>query len=122
MELRDHPLLMHHGVPAWPPVWVQIKRQGERKLRGEVGFLSEVQLSPVTYARCFLTMEYEGDRFLGILIVDDSAFCRQICTFLNLHIGASIREIGDLDVSFTLSLTTQPRWQTSEIQNSRISR
>jgi hypothetical protein len=40
--------------------------------------------------------------FVGTLIFDDVAFCRQIADLLRDYIGHSIKEIGDLDLSHTL--------------------
>jgi hypothetical protein len=46
-------------------------------------------------------MEYDGQHYVGSLVFDDSAFCAQICAVLQQHLGRSIKEIGDLEVSFT---------------------
>jgi hypothetical protein len=47
-------------------------------------------------------MEFEGERYMGALLFDDVAFCWQIYDFLRQHLGQSIKEIGDMDVGFTL--------------------
>jgi hypothetical protein len=38
---------------------------------------------------------------VGALLFADSVFCSQVCALLQQHLGRSIKEIGDLEVSFT---------------------
>ena len=52
--------------------------------------------------RFYLIMEKDGAEYLGILLVEDYAFCQQLFTVLLQHCGRSIREIGDIDLSQTL--------------------
>jgi len=47
-------------------------------------------------------MEYDGEPYLGTLMVDDAAFARKLHDFLQKHIGLSIKEVGNLDLSHML--------------------
>jgi hypothetical protein len=106
MQLRDHPLMSYRGNPNWPPTWVKTvgsQYAALRSLRGEIGVLSEALLSRVyPYTRCYLIMDFEGESYMGTLIFEDAAFCRQLCGLLQNHIAKPIKEIGDLDLSHTL--------------------
>jgi hypothetical protein len=42
------------------------------------------------------------ESYLGTLLFRDAAICRLIYNLLQNHIGASIKEIGDLDLFRTL--------------------
>jgi hypothetical protein len=46
----------------------------------------------------FIAIEYEGRRYMGVMFLDSSAFCRQIYTLLQSKIGLSIKEIGDIEL------------------------
>ena len=49
--------------------------------------------------RLFLPfLEHDGQYYVGSLLFDDSAICSKICALLQLHLGRSIKDIGDLDV------------------------
>ncbi len=100
-KLRDHPLMGYRSVPNWPPVWVRCSRGPYAKITGELGVLTDVKWYDLTANRCFLLIEFQSERYMGSLIFDDAAFCRQIHDLLQDHTGESIREIGDLDISFT---------------------
>jgi hypothetical protein len=39
---------------------------------------------------------------MGFMGFDDPAFCSEIDRLLKFHVGLSIKEIGDLDLSHTL--------------------
>jgi hypothetical protein len=39
---------------------------------------------------------------MGLLYFDDTVFCEAIYRILRAHIGSSIKEIGNLDLSHTL--------------------
>jgi hypothetical protein len=47
-------------------------------------------------------IDHEKERYVGALLFDDIAICRQIALILKTHTGRPIREIGDLDISHTL--------------------
>jgi hypothetical protein len=52
-------------------------------------------------AKVLLVIEHNAQYYVGTLSFDDSVFCSQICALLQLHLSQSIKQIGDLDVSFT---------------------
>ena len=68
------------------------------------GKLNEVKVNvavePAT--KCRLVIEYKGEHYIGALLFDDVAFCRQITALLRQNIDHLIQDIGDLDVSQTL--------------------
>jgi hypothetical protein len=66
---------------------------------GEVGFLKTVTTYPAQPAECYLTIDYEGEPYIGGLMVEDPAFCQTVARFLETHVGRSIKEIGDLDAT-----------------------
>ena len=47
-------------------------------------------------------MNIDNESYIAALVFADIAFCRQLRNILQQHIGSTIKEIGDLDVSFTL--------------------
>jgi hypothetical protein len=51
---------------------------------------------------CHLYTEYEGRNYIGTLLIDDAAFCRQLFFALHYHTNLSMEEIGSLDMSYTL--------------------
>jgi hypothetical protein len=102
MKLRDHPLLSYHGVASWPPVWINIRDFEANKLTGEIGVLTHAILHDDVPTKCYLAIEFKRVQYLGSLIFEDRVFCRQIHALIQQHIGCSIKEIGDLDVSHTL--------------------
>jgi hypothetical protein len=101
MELRDHPLMSFHGPSNWPPVWTQ-GRQGGKVVRDEVGILRYIHAYDKVPNKCFLVIEYKEEHYVGTLLFDDVTFGHQITTLLRQHIGRSIEEIGDLDLSYLL--------------------
>lgn len=50
----------------------------------------------------FMKMEFKAREYMGFLSVGDAVFCLQLDKLLNHHIGRSIEEIGDIDVSVLL--------------------
>jgi len=101
VKLRHHPLLAYHTLPSWPPRWVSIGLNKNKYPKGEVGILKEVS-ADTARKRCFLTIEYENDRYMGCLFVSDRSFCQQLFTILQQYLGWTIGQIGGLDVSDTL--------------------
>jgi hypothetical protein len=102
MLLRDHPLMRYHGLSNWPPAWNWIGGLENGRPKGEIGILKSVELSHVLPAnRCFLSIDHEGSLYMGCLLFDDVAFCRQITEILQSYCNRSISDIGSLDVSFT---------------------
>src|SRR6185369_7341139 len=102
MELRHHPLLSYHGIPSWPPVWSPAKpREGKKLLKGEIGVL-KFTLANSASEKCFLVIEYDNNPYVGCLICSDLAFSAQLASILHTQSGRTIKEIGDLDLAFTL--------------------
>lgn len=102
MQLRNHPLMRRYGVPSWPPIWTLTRSQSEKTVRGEVGVLTYVIGNHQVTNRCYPVIEYEKERYMGCLLVGDITFCSQVSEILRNHIGRSIKEIGDFDLSYTL--------------------
>jgi hypothetical protein len=102
VALRDHPLMQYRGARNWPPVWTQAGTNGKKTATGEVGRLKQVNGDSRSNKRCFLVTEHEGERYIGALLFDDAIFCWLISRVLKSHIGWSVKELGDLDLSFTL--------------------
>jgi hypothetical protein len=103
MELRKHPLMSYGRVPNWPPAWVWIGGRENQYPKGEVGILSKVWFSAIKpFNKCYLRMEFRGGDYLGVLLFDDVSFCRQAFKLLSSNLGRSIKEIGDLNTSYTL--------------------
>ena len=103
MELRDHPVMIRKtGHLSWPPVWTPTGENRHNKPVGEVGILEDVMMSNLVESKIFLFMQYQGLRYMGFMIFDDTMFCRAIYALLQSKIGLSIKEIGDVDVSYTL--------------------
>ena len=100
MQLRHHPGMQYRGLPNWPPAWTQ--PHGGSLPRGEIGTLQFVHNNPLLSDKIFLVIEHGGQRWVGCLMFDNVTFCQQISALIKLHIGRTIREIGDLDVSHTL--------------------
>lgn len=47
MQLRDHPLMIYHGIRNWPPAWTWRSGQDNAKPRGEIGILRDLFLSDI---------------------------------------------------------------------------
>ena len=72
-------------------------------LRGEIGVLTHVVPSKTEpHTRCYLLIDFKDERYMGTLLFDNAAFCCQVSNLLENHIGKLIKEIGDLDLSYTL--------------------
>jgi hypothetical protein len=103
MQLRDHPLMIRKsGYPSWPPTWTTTHHDQNDKPTGEIGTIHRVLTSELLDNKIFLFIQFQGLRYMGFMGFDDLAFCSQIYTLLKAHIGLSIKEIGDLDLSHTL--------------------
>jgi hypothetical protein len=98
IKLRDHPLIKHAGGPNWPPIWMQRRIDGFKAQTGEVGVMMYVYAASGSN-RCDLVIKYENENYTGSLLFDEANVCHHIADFLRQHIGKSITEIGDLDVS-----------------------
>ena len=103
MQLRDHPLMVRKsGFKTWPPPWTTTHHNQNDKPTGEIGTLQQVLASELLDNKIFLFIQFQGFRYMGFMSFDDNTFCSQIYTLLKANIGVSIKEIGDLDLSFTL--------------------
>jgi hypothetical protein len=102
VKFRDHPLISYRGTPSWPPVWSKAGKDGNKTVTGEVGILRQVNHNAKLSKRCYLVIEWEGVRYLGILLFDNTAFSAVISTLLKSHIGRSIKGIAELDLPSTL--------------------
>jgi hypothetical protein len=47
-------------------------------------------------------MEHCGAEYIGVLVLSDPSFCRQIYALLVENCGETISEIGDIDLSYML--------------------
>jgi len=93
----------YRGIPNWPPVWTNGNQlRGVKITNSEVGVLKYVTVHDQMPNRIFLFIEHEGEAYTGCLLFSDHPFCQAIQTILETQIGASIKEIGDLDLSYTL--------------------
>ena len=94
--------MYYRGIPNWPPVWTRTRDQTVKKLNGEFGILTHAVLHENLPTRCFLVIEYEKYGYMGCLVFDDAVFCKQIHNLLQSYIGSPIKDIGSIDLSFTL--------------------
>jgi hypothetical protein len=103
MKLRDHPLMTYKGVSSWPPAWLRRGGYETTHPQGEIGILRNVMPSTADPdGRCFLIMEHCGAEYIGALLLNDPAFCREIFRLLMMNCGETIRDIGEIDISRTL--------------------
>src|SRR5215510_463078 len=103
MLLRDHPLMIYNGIRSWPPVWVWKGGNDNTNPKGEVGILLNVGLSRLPpNSSCFLIMEHLDAEYIGALLLNDRAFCRLVFDALLQNRFKPIREIGGIDLSYTL--------------------
>jgi hypothetical protein len=103
MLFRDHPLMVYKGNRSWPPAWLWTAGYDTTHPTGEVGILKAVLRSHIEpHDRCFLVMEHCGAEYVGALLLSDPSFCQGIFEVLSGHVGKTIQEIGDIDLSHTL--------------------
>ena len=100
--LRNHPQIVFLGSSAWPPAWSNLRAHAAKQVEGEVGTLIGTILPENVPTTLYVQMEYDGEPYLGTLMVDDAAFARKLHDFLQKHIGLSIKEVGNLDLSHML--------------------
>lgn len=101
MNLRDHPLMTYRGTPNWPPVWTTTRVEKDPRPVGEVGTLEDAVMNDLFDNKIFLLVLYNANRYMGSLMFDDVAFCKEIFAVLKLNRGKQIKAIGDLDLSHT---------------------
>jgi len=107
MQLRNHPLMRYRGRRNWPPVWVWTGTGLDERASGEVGSLHDIQIFKVD-SRVVLLMAYRDVPYAGCLRFDDAASYQRIGAILRRHIGGSVKEIGELDLSALLSEAPVP--------------
>ena len=93
--------MQFYGLPSWPPKWVPIDQENQT-LIGEIGTLTRVSYSTIIGYCCHLYIEHEGRNYIGTILIDDQAFCRQLFSVLHHNTNRSIEAIGSLDLSYTL--------------------
>jgi hypothetical protein len=94
--------MSYKGVRNWPPVWTHARRGSSRTVRGENGVFRYVHSNTLMSNKLFLVIDYQAESYVGCLFFDDPAFCKQLLHLLHSHIGRPIKEIADLDLSYTL--------------------
>jgi hypothetical protein len=102
MKLRNHPLMSHHKVPIWPPVWIPLHRKELKSLKGEIGVLRYVIYNEAAPNKCFLIVDHEDLGYMGALIFDDPTFCQRIVKVLETYYDHPNKDIGDIDLTRTL--------------------
>jgi hypothetical protein len=103
VKLRDHPQMTRRdGVKVWPPRWTAGVQPAARWPTGEIGTLHEVSKPENLDSYLFLTIDYNGVQYFGIMHFDDTKFCDDMYILLQSKVGFSIKEIGDLDIFRTL--------------------
>jgi hypothetical protein len=103
MKLRDHPLMTRKsGVKTWPPLWINTSKDPRDRPRGEIGILTRVLRNESIENTLFVWVDYEGSTYVGAMNFDDTAFCHELRRVLELSLGLSMQEIGELDFSYTL--------------------
>jgi hypothetical protein len=86
----------------WPPIWAQATKDGGKKAEGEIGILKYALTDRRLSNKCFLVIEHGNERYNGTLSFDDAKFFLFVSHLLKNHIGRPIKEIGDLDLSYSL--------------------
>ena len=110
MKLRDHSLMCYRGVSNWPPVWVGRDAKQSQQLIGEIGILKNVIQSKMNPPnRLYLTIEHEGEEYLGALFFDGKFACQRTYKLLLRHRGELIHKIGEMDVPESASIATGRR-------------
>jgi len=66
------------------------------------GSARRVSVSPDWLWTAGYVMEHCGAEYVGVLVLDDPAFCREIFAILLQNLGNTILEIGDIDFSYML--------------------
>jgi hypothetical protein len=86
----------------WPPKWTTTRNDHKDNPKGEIGILEQPLRPEMFTNRIFLTIQHEGFRYMGSMAFDDPMFCYELYRLLKSHVGLSIKQIGDLDLSRTL--------------------
>jgi hypothetical protein len=94
-------MIRKSGIGSWPPQWQAVDRN-VRAIEGEVGILEDVSMHDSIANKIFLAVQHRHDRHIAVLAFDDTTFVQQLYRILLKHIGRSVKEIGDLDLSHLL--------------------
>jgi hypothetical protein len=90
------------GLCSWPPNWTTTHHDQNDKPTGEIGTLQQALKNDLFNHRIFIFIDYQGRRYMGSMASDDEKFSSEIYSILKNYIGYSLKEIGDLDLSYTL--------------------
>lgn len=105
MRLRDHPLMSCMGRGAWPPSkWRSVGGERDVFLTGEIGILKEIRITapPGQIAKLYLLIEVEKRLYMGVALISDAVFARQVYVLLEKRLDEPIKDIGGLDVGHLL--------------------
>jgi len=94
--------MSYRSMRNWPPVWTRGYSANVKTRNGEIGILRRAVVYDEAPNRCYLVIDHEGDVYIGCLLFNDITFCRQIATLLQLQLGRSTKDIGDLNLQSTL--------------------
>jgi hypothetical protein len=97
MKLRDRLRTGKGTFYNWPPIWTN-RQDPTDKLQGEIGNLEDVSMSEDAANIIFISIEYQGCRYMGAMGFESPALCLRIATLLQSRIGLSLEEIGDIDL------------------------
>ena len=102
--------MCYRGVSNWPPAWVGRDAKQSQQLGGEIGILKDVIQSKMKPRnRLYLTIEHEGEEYLGALLFDDQFACQRTYKLLLRHRGELMHKIGEIDVSESAAMATGRR-------------
>ena len=92
-------------MKTWPPAWVWIGGNRDKRPKGEVGILQDVRKYEACNNRCFLVIEYEQELYVGCIHSENRLLGDEIFELLRNEIGQSIANIGamDIDALWTLN-------------------
>jgi hypothetical protein len=90
------------GFCNWPPIWTTTHHDQNDKPTGEIGTLQQILTNCLFNYRIFLFIDYQGRRYMGSMAFDDESFCAEIYSVLKYRVGYPIKQIGDIDLSYTL--------------------
>ena len=90
------------GIKNWPPYLTALSEDKNDWPVGEIGILRRVWKHDQMDSCLFLFIEHERKEYTCMMYFDDAEFCRYILFLLGSHIGKSLQDIGNTDVSHTL--------------------
>jgi hypothetical protein len=90
--------MIYRGLKNWPPAWTRTTKDNIKTVTGEVGILQYVHSNPNVSGKCYLVMDYESETYVGTLVFESHAFCKQVGDLLSFHLKMTIQEIGDLEL------------------------